>query len=139
MSCKPYVKTVNANSTSVLANGVVPIGTSLVTGYARSAITLTGSTVSINDNCTNGYLVTVNATFTAPVAGDVVLQVLQNGAVVAGATASATVTTATTETNTLAFTTIVKSTAGCSADILSLRNSGVAATFTNVEFDVIKL
>lgn len=139
MSCKPYVKTVNANSTSVLANGTVPIGTTFITGYARSAITVSGNTVTINDNCTNGYLVTVKAVFTAPVAGLVTLQVVQNGAAVTGGIASATVTTAATEVNTLSFTTIVKSTPCTTADVLTLQNTGVEATFTNVEFDVIKL
>lgn len=77
---RPYIKTVSSTASSVLAGGIVPIGTTLVTGYCKAAMTLNGnSSVSINDNCVNGYLIAVNATFTAPAAGTVVLNVSRNG------------------------------------------------------------
>lgn len=136
---RSYVKTVTSTSTSVLANSVVPIGSTLVTGYNRNNIAKVGTGIVIYDNCTNAYKVTVNVTFTAPVAGIVSLQVQQNGSNVVGATASTTVTTATTEVRNLSFSTIVRSTGGCIDDVITLLNSGLAITISNVEFDVERL
>lgn len=136
---RSYVKTVTSTSTSVLANSVVPIGSTLVTGYNRSNIAKVGTGIVIYDNCTNAYKVTVNATFTAPVAGTVSLQVQQNGSNVVGATASTTITTATTEVRNLSFSTIVRSTGGCIDDVITLLNSDLAITISNVEFDVERL
>lgn len=139
MSRKSYVKTVNSNATSVLANSVVPIGTTLVTGYDRCNIEVIGNSIVIYDHCSNGYKVTANVTFTAPVAGTVTLLMQQNGVNIAGATASTTVTTATTEVRNLSFSTIIKSTSGSVNDIVTLLTGSLAITTSNVEFDVEKL
>lgn len=139
MSRKSYVKTVNSNATSVLANSVVPIGTTLVTGYDRCNIEVIGNSIVIYDHCSNGYKVTTNVTFTAPVAGTVTLLMQQNGVNIAGATASTTVTTATTEVRNLSFSTIIKSTSGSVNDIVTLLTGSLAITTSNVEFDVEKL
>lgn len=136
---RPYIKTVSSTASSVLAGGIVPIGTTLVTGYCKAAMTLNGnSSVSINDNCINGYLIAVNATFTAPAAGTVVLNVSRNGTPIEGATASAVVSTANTEVQSLSFTTTVKSIIAA-PDTLSIVNAGVAADFSNVELDIYRL
>ena len=136
---RPYIKTVSSTVSSVLANGVVPIGSTLVTGYCKAAMTLNGNlSISVNDSCVNGYLVTVNATFTAPAAGTVALNVSRNGTPIDGATASTSVATANTEVRSLSFATIVKSVPSA-PDTLTLVNSGVAATFSNVEFDIYRL
>lgn len=136
---RPYIKTVSSTTSSVLAGGTVPIGNTLVTGYCKAAMTLNGnSSVSINDNCVNGYLIAVNATFTAPAAGTVVLNVSRNGTPIEGATASAVVSTANTEVQSLSFTTTVKSLIAA-PDTLSIVNAGVAANFSNVEFDIYRL
>lgn len=136
MSRKSYVKTVNSNSTAVLANSVVPIGTTFVSGYNRSNIERVGNSIIIHDKCVNGYKVTANVTFTAPVAGVVTLLMQQNGSNIIGATASTTITTATTEVRNLSFSTIIKSTGGCTDDVISLLTGTLAITTSNVEFDV---
>lgn len=102
-------------------------------------MTLNGnSSVSINDNCVNGYLIAVNATFTAPAAGTVVLNVSRNGTPIEGATASAVVSMANTEVHSLSFTMTVKSLLAA-PDTLSIVNAGVAANFSNVELDIYRL
>lgn len=136
MSRKSYVKTVNSNTTSVLANSIVPIGTTLTTGYNRCNIERIGDSVVIYDKCSNGYKVSVNVTFTAPVAGNVGLIVQQNGAAVPGATATTTITTANTEVRNLSFSTIIKSSAGCTNDVITLVSGLLALSTSNVEFDV---
>ena len=139
MSRKSYVKTVNSNTTSVLANSVVPIGTTLVTGFDRSNIERVGNSVVIYDRCSNGYKIAANVTFTAPVAGTITLVMQQNGSNITGATASTTVTTATTEVRNLSFSTIVKSTSGSTNDVITLLTGSLAITTSNVEFDVERL
>lgn len=139
MSRKSYVKTVNSNSTSVLANSVVPIGTTLVTGYDRCNIERIGNSIVIYDRCSNGYKITANVTFTAPVAGTITLLMQQNGVNIVGATASTTITTAATEVRNLSFSTIVKSTSGTTNDIITLLTDSLAITASNVEFDVERL
>lgn len=139
MSRKSYVKTVNSNTTSVLANSVVPIGTTLVTGFDRSNIERVGNSVVIYDRCSNGYKITANVTFTAPVAGTITLVMQQNGSNITGATASTTVTTATTEVRNLSFSTIVKSTSGSTNDVITLLTGSLAITTSNIEFDVERL
>lgn len=139
MSRKSYVKTVNSNSTSVLANSVIPIGTTLVTGYDRSNIERVGNSVIIYDRCSNGYKITANVTFTAPVAGTITILMQQNGSNITGATASTTITTATTEVRNLSFSTIVKSTSGSTNDVITLLTGSLAVTISNVEFDVERL
>lgn len=139
MSRKSYVKTVNSNTTSVLANSVVPIGTTLVTGFDRSNIERVGNSVVIYDCCSNGYKITANVTFTAPVAGTITLVMQQNGSNITGATASTTVTTATTEVRNLSFSTIVKSTSGSTNDVITLLTGSLAITTSNIEFDVERL
>ena len=132
---RPYIKTVTG-TVSVLADGAVPLGQNLVTGYCRQRLYMLGNGVNISDRCINGYKISVHATFTAPAAGVVTLAVQQNGTTIPGATASETVTTAATETRTISFSTIVKSVCGNASDLISLVNAGVAADFTNVELDV---
>lgn len=139
MSRKSYVKTVNSNTTSVLANSVIPIGTTLVTGYDRSNIERVGNSVIIYDKCSNGYKITANVTFTAPVAGTVTVLMQQNGSDITGATASTTITTATTEVRNLSFSTIVKSTSGSINDVITLLTGSLAITTSNIEFDVERL
>jgi hypothetical protein len=136
MGRKSYVKTVNANPTSVLANSIIPIGATLTTGYNRCNIERVGDSVVIHDRCSNGYKITVNITLTAPVAGTVQISVQQNGTTVIGATASTTIATATTESKAVSFSTIIKSTGGSTNDVITLVTGPLAITTSNVEFDV---
>ena len=137
MSCKPNIYVVNTNSTAVVANGVLPFATTV--RRRGCDINLSGNSVSINDCGSNYYLVSVNATFTAPVAGNVTLNLQQNGTNVTGATATETVTTATTEVRSISFTATVRTFNSCGIDSLSVVNAGVAATFSNITMTVVKL
>ena len=94
---RPYIKTVTG-TVSVLADGAVPLGQNLVTGYCRQSLYMLGNGVNISDRCINGYKISVHATFTAPAAGVVTLAVQQNGTTIPGA-ASGTLTGGTTETD----------------------------------------
>lgn len=135
MATKPNIYVANTTSTSVLANAIVPLG-SIIRRYCACTLNLSGNAVTLDDKYSNYYLVTVNGTFTAPVAGVVTLQLTQNGTNIVGATASETITTASTETRSISFSAIVRATCGCTIDTLTVLNSGVAATFTNMAVTV---
>ena len=133
MSCKSNIYAVNTTSASVVANGTLPLSTT-VRRYGCSA-NLSGNSISLSD--AGYYLVIVNATFTAPVAGTVALQ--DDGVVVPGATASTTVTTATTEVRSLSLAATVRVFCNSAPDALTIVNTGVAATFSNISIDVVKI
>lgn len=137
MSCKSNLYAATTSSTSVVAGAVLPLSTTV--RRRGSDINLSGNSVAITDCGSNYYLVSVNATFTAPVAGVVTLSLQQNGTVVTGATASTTITTATTEVRSLSFTAIVRTFNNQGIDSLSVVNTGVAATFSNIAITVEKL
>lgn len=89
---------------------------------------------------TGMYKITVEATFTAPVAGDVTLQLFENGVAIDGAFATETITTATTEVRSISFSTYVvvdqTKVLGINAitpESFTLVNTGVASTFTRVQ------
>lgn len=138
MSCNSVIYVATTTSTSVLANGTIPFGT-IVRRRGRG-IDKADSSVVISDCGTNFYLVNISATFTAPVAGDVTLVLQQNGSAVVGGTATTTISTASTETRSLAFSAVVRTYNSQSiVDTLSLVNSGVAITLSNVAMSVEKL
>ena len=138
MSCNSLIDVATTTSTSVLANGVIPFST--IVRRRGKEVQQAGNSVIISDCGSNFYLVNVTATFTAPVAGDVTLTLQQNGSEVIGGTASTTITTATTETRSLSFSAIVRTYNSQSiVDVLTLVNSGVAITLSNVAMSVIKL
>ena len=137
MSCKSLIDVATTTSTAVVANGTLPLAT--IIRRRGNELNLSGNAVAITDCGSNYYLVVVTATFTAPVAGIVTLNLQQNGANVAGATASTTITTATTEVRSLSFPAIVRTFNNVGVDSLSLVNAGVAATFSNIAITVEKL
>lgn len=136
MSCKSLIDVASTTSNAVVANGIVPLGN--ITRRRGCNLGLSGNSIAVFDEYNNYYLVTVTATFTAPVAGVVTLNLQQNGSNVVGATASTTVTTATTEVRSLSFSKYIKTLNGRGIDTLTLVNAGVAATFTNVDVTVSK-
>lgn len=92
------------------------------------------------------YEVSVNATFTGNTAGDVTIQLFENGEEITGALATETITTPTTEVRSIAFSYLVLvdkacvcGTYGTIAKSLSLVNTGVGATFTNVGVVITKI
>lgn len=137
MSCKSLIDVATTASSAVVANGVLPLAT--IVRRRGNDINLSGNSVAITDCGSNYYLVTVTGTFTAPAAGVVTLNLQQNGVNVTGATASTTVTTATTEARSLSFSKIVRTFNNQGIDSLSVVNAGVAATFSNISVSVVKL
>lgn len=97
---------------------------------------LTGNANNVTALCPGYYKVTATITFTAPAAGDVVIELQKNNVAVPGIVTSGTVTTATTEVNTLTLTGIVRVFVTDGPASLSLVNTGVAITPSNVAFVV---
>lgn len=137
MSCRSLIYVATTTPSAVLANGTLPLAT-IVRRRGRD-VNLSGNSIAITDTGSNYYRVTVTATFTAPVAGTIALALQQNGVAVTGATASTTITTATTEVRSLSFTAIVRTFNCGTIDSLTVINSGLAATFSNIAVDVEKL
>lgn len=137
MSCKSLINVATTSSVSVVTNGTLPLAT--IVRRRGNDVNLSGNSVAITDCGSNYYLVTVTATFTAPTVGTVILNLQQNGTNVTGATASTTITTASTEVRSLSFSAVVRTFNCCGIDSLSIVNSGVGATFTNIAIQVEKL
>lgn len=137
MSCKSLIDVATTASSAVVANATLPLST--IVRRRGCDINLSGNSVAITDCGSNYYLVIVTATFTAPVAGIVTLNLQQNGVNVTGATASTTVTTENTEVRSLSFPAIIRTFNSQSIDNLSIVNAGVAATFSNIAMTVEKL
>lgn len=92
------------------------------------------------------YHVTATLTFTAPAAGVVTFQLASNDIALLGATASETITTADTEVRTATIDYYVLVNRGCVAgtpatliENISIINTGVASTVTNVVVNIEKL
>lgn len=125
----------NTASTSVGANAAVPFGTV----NRRFGCSLNGTTGGIVVNEPGYYLVTANISYTAPDTGNVTVALQQDGVSVPGATASDTVGTATTEINNITVTGIVRVMCGSAPDTITLQNTGVAITTSNVAISAVKL
>lgn len=137
MACKSLIDVATTSSSAVVTNGTLPLAT--IVRRRGCDVNLSGNSVAITDCGSNYYLVIVTATFTAPVAGVVTLNLQQNGVNVTGATASSTITTATTEVRSLSFPAIIRTFNSRGIDSLSIVNSGVGATFSNIAMTVNKL
>ena len=121
-----------ASSSAILATGIVPLNT--IT--RRRGQVLEGNSNSIIMNRPGYYKVNANITFTAPVAGVVSVKAQKNNVDILGMTASTTITTATTEVRSLSISGVVRVTCGEGFGTLTLINSGVEITSSNVEIDV---
>lgn len=137
MSCKANIYVTTTTSSAVVANGVLPLST--IVRRKGNDVNLSGNSIALTDCGSNYYHVTVTATFTVPVAGDVTLSLQQNGVAVSGATASTTVTTPTTEVHSVSFTALVRTFNNQGIDSLIIVNTGVAATYSNIAVTVVKL
>lgn len=138
----------NTTTQSVVTNGTLNLG-NVYRRFCRKnqcgvpVFSNTNTTVTLQHS--GIYHITANITFTAPTAGVVVFQLFENGAVIPGATASETITTATTETKTTSIDYLVIVDKGCVlgtpsviTKTLSLVNAGVGATISNVVFNIVK-
>ena len=87
------------------------------------------------------YYVTFNADVLGTAAGDVTAELINGSVAVPGATATTTIAVG--ETANIAFATIVRVLPSCAAidntTILTVLNSGVAATYTNANINITKL
>lgn len=136
MSCKSVLYEVTTTSTSVAATtGIIPL-TNIVRRYG-CAINQSGNSIVLNEP--GYYQVSVQVTFSAPAAGVIGLTLQQDGTQVLGATGAETITTATTEVRSISFTAIVRVTCGNAPSTLTLVNSGLAATYTNVALSIEKV
>lgn len=92
------------------------------------------------------YHITATITFSAPTAGNAIFQLAENGTVITGASATETITTATTEVKTTTLDYYVLVDKGCVLGTpsvitksISILNSGIGTTISNVVFNVEKV
>ena len=133
------ISSYNNTSQEVAINGLLTFTTDrILTGCTA---TRNGQTFQLNKP--GYYYVTFNADGVATTAvGDIVVVLQNNGVAVPGAIATFTTTVADDATN-LAFSTIIRVPPSCCAvdntANLTLVNTGVAATYTNVNINITKL
>ena len=133
------ISSYNNTSQEVAINGLLTFTTDrILTGCTA---TRNGQTFQLNKP--GYYYVTFNADGAATTAvGDIVVVLQNNGVAVPGAIATFTTTVADDATN-LAFSTIIRVPPSCYAvdntANLTLVNTGVAATYTNVNINITKL
>ena len=133
------ISSYNNASQEVAINGLLTFTTDrILTGCTA---TRNGQTFQLNKP--GYYYVTFNADGAATTAvGDIVVVLQNNGVAVPGAIATFTTTVADDATN-LAFSTIIRVPPSCCAvdntANLTLVNTGVAATYTNVNINITKL
>ena len=133
------ISSYNVTTQNVVTNGTLTFTTDrILTGCTA---TRDGSTFQLNKP--GYYYVTFNASGAATsVVGDIVVALVNNGVVVPGATATVSPTVINSTRN-LAFSTIIKVPPSCCAidntANLTIVNTGVAATFTNVNINITKL
>ena len=133
------ISSYNITTQEVAANGLLTFSTDrILTGCTA---TRNGQTFQLNKP--GYYYVTFNADGAATTAaGDIVVVLQNNGIAVPGAIATQTVAAADDAVN-LAFATIVRVPPSCCAvdntANLTLVNTGVAATYTNVNINITKL
>ena len=133
------ISSYNNTSQDVAINGLLTFTTDrILTGCTA---TRNGQTFQLNKP--GYYYVTFNADGAATTAvGDIVVVLQDNGVAVPGAIATFTTTVADDATN-LAFSTIIRVPPSCCAvdntANLTLVNTGVAATYTNVNINITKL
>ena len=133
------ISSYNNTSQEVAINGLLTFTTDrILTGCTA---TRNGQTFQLNKP--GYYYVTFNADgATTTAIGDIVVVLQNNGVTVPGAIATFTTTVADDATN-LAFSTIIRVPPSCCAvdntANLTLVNTGVAATFTNVNINITKL
>lgn len=134
---------------TVLADGVIALG-DVYRRYCRK----NNCGTRVYDNTSTGvtlnwngiYRVTATLVGTGTEAGDVTVQLFSNGFPVPGAISTETITTPDTEFRTFVIEKFIlvnnAEVLGCNstlAQTLTLENTGVGATFTNVTFDVVKV
>lgn len=132
MANNSLIYLVTPSTSSVASGGVLP----LTTIVRRRGSSIQQSNDSILLGAPGYYRASITATFTAPAAGIVSLSLRQDGTQVQGGTASTTITTATTEVRSLSFDAIIRVPCCGSPVTLTVVNSGVAITASNIAINV---
>jgi len=124
---------ITPTTAAVTAGGVLPLTT--IARRQCGCVNQLGSDSIILER-TGYYKVTATATFNAPAAGDVTINLTKDGVAVPGITATETITTADTEVRSIAVSGIVRVNCGSGAAVLQLVNAGVAINTSNISLDV---
>ena len=119
-------------SSAIQTNEVLPLTT--IVRRRSSAISQVSDSIVLDK--AGYYRVSVNATFVASTAGVATIEVRQDGLQVQGATASTSITTATTQNASISFDTIVRVRCCQGTSILTFVNSGVPITASNIAINV---
>lgn len=140
----------NTGTQTVLADGLINIG-SVYRRYCRAnrcgvpAFTVTSNGITLNHE--GIYHITATFVGTGETAGDVTVQLFENGETVTGALSTETITTATTEFRTFVIDYLIKVDKDCVLGVpttdtktISFVNTSedIDATFTNVVVNVVK-
>ena len=129
------IYTVNNAGAAVPIGNTVPVG-SIIRRYGK-CLDANGSAINLSDP--GYYLVNVSATFSAAAVGNVTLALHQDGVLVAGATGTETIATATTENANISLTAIVRVMC-CGNSRLSVVVDGTTApTISNLAIGVVRL
>lgn len=139
----------NVSSQTILANGIINLGSTYRRYCRRTSCglpTFSNAGTSITLNGEGIYHITATFVGAGSAAGDVTIQLLENGVVVPGALSTQTITTATTEIRTFVIDYYTKvdreCTLGClstSPKTISFINSGVGAIYSSVVVNIDKV
>lgn len=135
MSCAAAIQTANTTSTATATNAAINLGT---VQHRQNKCALTGSASGIVLEEPGYYPIFATITFTAPATGNVAISGQLNGGQLIGVTAAETVNTALTELHTVALTGLAYVPCGAAPATLTLVNTGIAFTPSNVSVTVIK-
>ena len=127
--CTSVLYTVNAVTTTAALG--VPIDLGTVIRRKNCGVSTDGSVVRLEEN--GYYAVDVSATFSAAAAGNVTLTLYKDGVAVPGATATETITTASTELRSVEIPAVVRLSGPCgTTGALTVVASGNAPTVSNI-------
>lgn len=140
MSNKSTLNAYTNASLAVATNAAIPFSNAQGTGCS---IRFTPGSTQVTIATPGLYEIIFNGTgFTSGVAGNIIVQLRNNDVAVPGATTSA-ASTAAADVESLSFSTILEVCPSCCAvnnrAHLTVVNTGVATTYTNVHLSVIKL
>ena len=131
---KALIYTANTSGATVPIGNTVPVG-SIIRRYGH-CIDATGSAINLGES--GYYLADVSASVTAAAAGDVTLSLAQNGVLVPGATATATISTVNTQVVNLKILGIVRAMC-CNPSSLSIVVGGeTAPTINSMAISVVR-
>ena len=139
----------NSTNQSVAVGGAIDLGAvyrKFVTRCPKGLLTFETNGENLTLQHSGFYKITAVVTFTAPTAGDVTLQFAENGIPILGATATETITTASTEFRTITLDYLFVVSKGFVENSLtnlikniSIISSAIPITVTNVIVNAVKL